>query len=357
MKSTKFKFLNLFLLFVSITLHAAQTKSKEIHKEIVVNPNAIIEIDNQFGDLNISSWNENRVVIDILITVNGSNPKRIEEKLEEITVDFELSPDRVFAKTEIDEGWGFKWFNSSNVKYQIDYQIKLPRSSSVDLKNDFGTILINELEGPAKISCDYGKLLIGDLLNEQNFLSFDFTSNSTIDFIKGGEIQADYSGFEVEEAGRIQLKADFTNSKFNTIESLSFNNDYGKLDVGRINNLNGSGDFLTLRIDTLFKKLDIHQEYGSIRIDQINTSAENLMIDTEFTGITLGVHPDWEFSYSIELDFSNLKSNLPLQHLIQREESNKKFFEGFFKNEKSNHYLNIKSEFGSVKLQDALISN
>ena len=34
------------------------------------------------------------------------------------------------AKTKIDEGWGYKWFNSNRLRYQIDYHVKLPKSSA-----------------------------------------------------------------------------------------------------------------------------------------------------------------------------------------------------------------------------------
>jgi len=353
MKTLKFKFLGLLFLGTSLLSFAAQSNSKEIHREIIVNPDVLVEIKNQFGNLNISSWDENKVVIDVVITVKGSNQKRVDEKLDEIDVVFNLSSDLVSARTQIDEGWGYFWFNSSKLHYKIDYTVKLPRSSAVDLENDYGSILLNELDGSAKINCDYGKLLIGDLHHENNSLSFDYTTNSTIDFIKGGEIRADYSGFEVMEAGSISLQADYTNSKFNTVERLEFKNDYGKLNIDRINHLNGRGDFLTLQLGTLYKKLDLNQEFGSIRVDHINPSAEMIMVNSEYTGVTLGIDSDWDFTYKINLEFASLKSSLPLQHLIQREESTEKTYKGYSKDENSSNSILIKSEFGTVKLKNA----
>jgi len=352
MKTLKFKFLGLLFLWTSLSSSAAQSSSKEIHRELNVNPNVLVEIKNQFGDLNVSSWDDNKVVIDVVITVKGSNQKRVIEKLDEIDVVFNLSSDLVSAQTQIDEGWGFKWFNSSKLRYDIDYSVKLPRSSAVDLENDYGTILLNELAGSAKISCDYGKLLIGDLHHENNSLSFDYTSNSTIDFIKGGEIKADYSGFEVMEAGTISLQADYTNSKFNTIKRLEFKNDYGKLDIDRINHLNGRGDFLTLKLGTLYKKMDLNQEFGSIRVDHVNPSAELIIIDSKYTGITLGMDTEWDFNYKINLEFASLKSALPLQHLIQRQEGTEKNYKGYFNIENSSNSVLIESEFGTVKLKN-----
>ena len=49
--------------------------TKKIHKEIQVSKDALIEIDNSYGDLNITSWDQDKVVIDVLITIKGKNSK------------------------------------------------------------------------------------------------------------------------------------------------------------------------------------------------------------------------------------------------------------------------------------------
>jgi len=53
--------------------------TKKIHKEIQVSKDALIEIDNYYGDLNITSWDQDKVVIDVLITVKGKNSKKIKK--------------------------------------------------------------------------------------------------------------------------------------------------------------------------------------------------------------------------------------------------------------------------------------
>lgn len=192
--------------------------------------------------------------------------------------------------------------------------------------------------------------MIGDLHHETNFLSFDYTSNSTIDFIKGGEIKADYSGFEVLEGGKITLNADYTNSKFDKLESLEFRNDYGKLRVEQINTLIGTGDFLTLRIGKLYKHLNLNLEYGNARVDRVNPAVEKIVIDSEFTGINLNVDPLWEFTYNINLEFAHLKTNLPLNHLIVREQNTEKSYNGYLNNKNTTNSLQIESEYGAVRL-------
>ena len=155
MKIKYFKHTLIFLVLLGAgTKIQAQERTKKIHKEIQVNSDALVEIYNAFGDLNITSWDQDKVVIDVLITVKGRNSKNVEEKLNAIDVSFSLSPEKVFAETKIDEGWGFKWFSNNSMRYRIDYTIKLPKTNSTDLTNDYGTIRLNSLEGKAKINCD-----------------------------------------------------------------------------------------------------------------------------------------------------------------------------------------------------------
>lgn len=349
MKALK-TFLFLFLTTGLFNGVAQKKEQKEIHKEIDVNPGVMVEIENQFGDLNISSWEENRVVIDVVISVKGYSESKIEEKLGDINVYFDLKPDHIVAKTKIEDRWSFKLFNNSRLNFRIDYTIKMPRSGAVDLKNDYGSIVLNSLDGKAMIRCDYGKMLIGELNADDNFIAFDYTSNSSFDFIRGGSIRADFSGFEVEEAGKIDIKADYTSAEFKTLQELTFQNDYGKLIVDKINKISGNGDYLTFKVGTLFKELKLNNEFGVIRVEQIMPSATVLEIDSEYTGIQVGISEDWDFQHEIDLDFASLKNNLDLIHNIKRLESVKKYYKGYYGNQNSNNTLKIASEFGSVKL-------
>ena len=269
---------------------------------------------------------------------------------------FLLSPEKVVAETKIDEGLGLTWFFFSSVKYRIDYTIKLPKTSSVDLTNDYGTIRLNSLEGKANINCDFGELIIGELFADNNTLAFDYTSNSSIEYIKGGTITADFSDFEIEKAGEIELNADYTNASFNSIETLIFKNDFGKLIANNVGALKGTGDYLTLKCGVLNKLLSLDNEFGSINIKQIQPSVESVIINTEYTSIKLGIHKNWSFNYEINIEYGDLSSSLALDHSIKNHKSdnNENYYKGNFNPSNTLSTLNITSEFGSVKLNPAI---
>ena len=64
------------------------TKEKKLHKEYSVNAGASLTVDNSYGNIDIVSWDENRIVIDVTITTNGNNEEKVQKKLDNIEVEF-----------------------------------------------------------------------------------------------------------------------------------------------------------------------------------------------------------------------------------------------------------------------------
>ena len=329
--------------------------TKKIHKEIQVSKDALIEIDNSYGDLNITSWDQDKVVIDVLITVKGKNSKKTQKKLNNIDVSLLLSPEKVMAETKVDMGWSFGWFyigygSFPSKKYRVDYNIKLPKTCSVDLTNDYGTIRLNSLEGKANISCDYGQLIIGELMADNNILDFDYTSNSSVEYIKGGTINADYSGFTIEKAEYIDLNADYSSSNIVEVTDLYYNCDYGNITIDNVTNLVGEGRYISHGIGNVLGSLEIDADYGSIKIDRIKSSAKNVCIEADYTDIIIGYENDYSFNFNINLQYGSLNADDELTIRKTDVQNSSKKYLGFHGTENSSNTVNINADYGEVKL-------
>jgi len=330
--------------------------TKKIHKEIQVSKDALIEIDNSYGDLNITSWDQDKVVIDVLITVKGKNSKKTQKELNNIDVSFLLSPEKVMAETKIDMGWSFGWFyfgygTFNNLeKYRIDYNIKIPKTSSVDLTNDYGTIRLNSLEGKANISCDFGQLIIGELMVDNNILEFHNTSNSSIEYIKGGTIKADFSSFTLEKAEDIYLIADYTSSNIVEVTNLNYNCDFGNITIDNVTNLEGEGEHITQRIGNVSGSLEIDGDFGSIKIDRIKSSSKNVCIEADYTDIEIGYEKDYSFNFNIDLQYASFNPDDELTIRNRDVQNSSKKYLGFHGSENSSNTVNINAEFGGVTL-------
>ncbi|NND62902.1 MAG: hypothetical protein HKN48_06870 [Flavobacteriaceae bacterium] len=332
------------------------TKTKTLNKEYTVNSEANVEIDNSYGNIDIVTWSENRVVIEVVITTNGNDEEKVQKKLDNIDVDFSGTASKVIAKTIFKDrknsSWSWWGNKKNNVKMEINYTIKMPVTNSVDLSNDYGAISLNKLEGVANISCDYGQINIGELMADRNQLNFDYTKNSTIGYMKSGAINADYSGFVVEKAEGLELRTDYTNAEIEQIGNLDYNSDYGKMKVGTVTNVLGRGDYIPLRINTLNGNLDVNTDYGSVTVERISSSAGNIDIRSDYAGIKLGYESGYNFDFNIELSYASFNEGDSLEITTSNKSHTRKSYRGYHGSKGSGNYVNIESDYGGVTLKE-----
>lgn len=327
------------------------TKEKTIKKEFNVNPDALLKVSNSYGNLNITSWNENRVVIEVHIKTNGNNEEKVQKKLDDISVEFDATRSRVYAKTifnKSNSGWGWSWGNNNNVNMQINYTIKVPIKNNVDLSNDYGNIILDRIDGHAKISCDYGRMELGELRGRNNYLNFDYTSKSTIGYINSGEIRADYSGFTIEKAGDLKVNADYTNASIGLMKNLEYVSDYGNMDVEELNSIDGNGDYITVKLGVVHGDVSIVSDYGSIRIDELAADAGNVSIQSDYTGIKIGYNQQYNFDFDINTSYAGVSGKDDFTINISVEKSSNKHYKGFYGTKGSGNTITITSDYGGI---------
>lgn len=327
------------------------TKEKTIKKEFPVNMDALLKVKNSYGNLNISSWTEDRIQIEIQIKTTGDKEEKVQQKLDDITVDFEASRSLVSATTIFNSSknsWSWGWFRGNNVNMQVNYTIKVPIKNNLNLSNDYGAIILDRIDGHAKINCDYGRLEIGELHGRNNQLSFDYTSRSSIGYINSGTINADYSGFTIERAGNLTLVADYTNAKVNQMEDLTYTSDYGKLEIGSSRNVQGNGDYINVTLGNVHGDLDIRSSYGALKVGELASDAGNVQIRTKYTGIKLGYSPNYYFDFEIQTEYAGVNGTDNFEIMVSREKSTEKYYKGHHGNQGSGKKVSINSNYGGI---------
>lgn len=330
------------------------TKEKTVKKEFKVNANAELIVDNSYGNVEITTWNENQTVIEVFISTNGNDEAKVQERLDEIQIEFSGSPTLVSAKTVFgtkkNGSWSWWGTKNNNISVKVNYKIKLPLTNSVDLNNDYGNININKLEGRAKIDCDYGQLIIGELLADNNTLSFDYTNNSTIAFMKSGKIDADYSSFVLDKVGNLELSADYTDSEIGEGSEINYNCDYGKVTINKAISIIGSGDYVSNRIGTLTRTLNLNTDYGSISVERLDSTIKEVIIQADYTGIKLGFDSKANFNIDANLTYASFKGDETVTIMKSSIESNRKVYSGYHGQQHSGNSISVHSNYGGLTL-------
>ena len=291
------------------------------------------------------------MVIEVHIKTSGNNEEKVQRKLDEITVDFDASKSMVSAKTIFNknkDSWGWNWGKKNNVNMQINYTVKVPVKNSVHLNNDYGGIYLDRIDGHAKISCDYGRMEIGELRGRNNQLNFDYTSKSSIEYINSGKISADYSGFTIQKAGDLTINADYTNSTVEKMENLVYATDYGNLEIGEANNVQGNGDYVNVKLGTIHGNVDVNADYGSVKISKMAEDAGNINIRSDYTGIKIGYDAMYAFNFEITTEYAGVSGKDDFEINISKEKSSERYYKGFYRSDNSGNYVTITSDYGSI---------
>lgn len=330
------------------------TKERSIKKTFNVSPDATLKVRNSFGNLNIITWNENRIEFDITIIISGNNEEKVLDRLNEIDVDFSASSNLVSAITRIEKNeknW-WNWGKKMNLKMEINYVIKMPMTNNVDLSNEFGSINLDKLKGRSKIRCNHGRITTKELMSTSNDIDFNHSKDCFFEYIKDGEISANHSGFTVAKTENLEIKANHSSSKVEYGESVNFDCNFGSIKVDNINNLEGRGNHLTFRIGNVYKNLFLRGSHGSIKIDRIAPKAKRIDIDTRFTSMTIGIDNAFNFNFDLDFQHGSLRDSDGFNFTSKEVDHSDKKYKGYYGSKDSGNLIKISSQHGSVSFKN-----
>jgi len=320
------------------------SKQKTIKKAYVVNSDAGIDIKNAYGTVSVSTWDEDKIELDILIKVSGDSESWVDKRLEDIDVDIQALKNMVSAQTNIKSGSG----NGKKSSIEINYTIKIPKKGSVKINNKYGSIVTADLFANANLNCDYGKITAAKLNGTTNIIHMDYCSKSTIEFVRNATIDADYSGLTINEFGKINLSADYTDLSLINGNELKYKCSYGKLRLGKIGTLEGDGDYLSVFVDEITDQLKITTSYGKVAIGEIDAKANLVTINAEYTSVDMAYNPAAAFDFDISVKYANFHSeNLEIN--AKQESGTSKSYQGFYRKSGTAKIV-VRSEYGNVSL-------
>ena len=329
------------------------SKEKTIKKSFDVSSNATVKVKNRFGNLDIITWDKNRVEFDITIRVTGNNAEKVQDRLNTINVEFSSTTGLVSAMTEIgknEKSW-WNWGKKMNLKMEIDYIIKMPMTNNVDLNNKFGSINLDQLKGSSKIRCDHGKITTKELMSNDNDINFNHTRNCYFEYIKEGDISANHSDFTIAKAEKINLNANHTRSILEFVEQIEYDCNHGSLKVDNINNLQGKGNHLTTRIGNVFKNLNLKGNHGSLKIERLASKANTINIDSRFTSMTIGYDAGFNFNFDLDFQHGSLRDSDSFIFINKEINHTSKKYQGYYGSKDSGNMVKINSQHGSVSFK------
>jgi len=333
----------------------AQEVSKEFRKEFSADAGTITELNNRYGNIIVTGWNNDKVEIYVKVSIEMPDKSRAERLLNMIDVQFGESDGRVSAKTVIDEDFNFSGWGT-NRKFSINYTVKMPLNSGLEVVNRYGNVDIGELAGRVFIDVKYGNLTAAKLTrgNEKPLNRIEIGYGKML--VKSGnwlDLYLRYATLaELPSCQALLIDSKYSKLRIGTVNSAVITARYDNYSIDNINNLVIDKGYTTLSVNNAGKKISIEGSCGSVNIDHVSKDFEMIEVNTRYTGVRLGIDP--AASYRLEGRSSYSGIRVPEELLTVRKrivENTSTEIEGLIgKNKDATAYVKVESSYGSVKL-------
>lgn len=328
------------------------TEEKNFNHEVTVDKDALLEITNKFGDVNVTSWNQNKVKIDVKISVNGDDKESVLKKLKSISVDFSGDAKHVKAKT-LFENLKNKWGKGKKLNFSVTYVVKMPKTNHVNIENKYGNIYLDELDGNAVISCSYGDVSLESLNSSDNVIKMNYSGGSEIKYINSGKINGNYNTYKIGQAGNLVINTGYTKTSIGKADSIVYDGNYGGLNIDEVDVLTVDANYLGLKLKKLLSKLEFDGNYGLVRIDDIEKTVEKIDVDSNYSKVLLKYSEGANFDFDFDINYAGFQKTDDVI-IIKKDKSKsytKKEYKGFVGDKNSGNIIIINSNYGGVELK------
>lgn len=323
-----------FILFISCLSWAGNpqisgkfTEVKKREATYDVQKNATLTVENKYGSIILTPWNQNKVHIEVEIKVSSDSESYAKQRIEQIDVSFSGSSSQVNAKTVFEK---FTGSSAKNTNIEVVYKIKAPVHIFAHLTQEYGTIITQDMQENANILSRYGKVSMGKLFGENNKIKLEYSTKSSIEHLNGGQVIARYSALQVGDFGKLNVDSDYSDLTFNDGKSIKLTAKYGKINIGAIETLQGNANYMTTKLKSVNTVLDLETKYSKLNVDAIQNTAKSIKINGGYSNIVLYHAINFAYDFDISLSYGNLKADEDaLTYRTRIENATKKSYSGY----------------------------
>jgi len=283
------------LLILVIIMGAGKTvigeeKTKKYHESWPASGIENVRISNKFGEVKFINDGSTEITIDVKVTVEGSNEKKVTDLIEKINVSFNKSGNTVKAETSIENNYNF------NGKFSIDYIINVPSYRNLWVSNKYGNVVVNLLTGTGEFDVQYGNITAVSLKGASTRLKLAY-GKGNINATGNMETEISYSNISIGETGNLMLNSKYSTVDLDKAKDIQTESKYDKLNFGETVSLKADTKYSQIRIASLTRSLIITSGYGGVKVDKVAPDFETIDITNSYGQISIGLN---NASYTVD---------------------------------------------------------
>jgi len=293
--SYRMKNILILLCLISSQWLIAQSYSETIkhHRVAYVSPSATLEIINKYGNIHVSTWDEDSVSIDIEFFISEKNESKF-KKIKE-NVDFKISGNSAFLSAETVFGSKYSSFfsdfkeatnlMSTNKSSHIDYFIKVPDYINLKITNRYGNIFIPDYQGNLNIQLSNGDFQAKKITGS-NTLDLAF-GNVLIDQLEQATLNLNFSEAQINKAAQLDLSSKTSKVNIKRCNLIKLQSKRDEYIIDHIGFIFGDTYFSKLNILNLDSEFNVVMQYGELTYLGVNPAFKLIRINSEYTNCNL----------------------------------------------------------------------
>jgi len=339
---------------------------KNIEKQFSIDKDGEVAIVNKYGDIDMHTWDKNEVKIKVEIIINATSQSIAEDVFETISVEFDDSKSRVYAETVIESKESYWWNWGKNLKsdFEINYEIYMPITCSINFTNKYGDVDVMDLDNNATIDVSYGNLTMGDLNGDLGLILG--YGNAFVGSVKDVQAEIKYSKFRCEAVNEFMGETKYSGITINNADKMLVESKYDNFNLGHISELVNEGkydnfivescDRLTVetkysdyKLGELTESLSAELSYGGLKVKDLKKSFDRVYVESNYAGISLGIDPGT--SYELNLSSKYVEVKIPeAKNVDKSEDGNEKYISAQYNKGKGGK-ISLEMEYGFLKIQ------
>jgi hypothetical protein len=290
--------------------------SKTLRKSFRVGSDAILDVNNKYGDIHISHSYSDSITVRAEVTASSNTGGKLDAMMSDVDVSMTMAGGTVRVQTTFTKGItplfeSLKGLTKNLINFdsrlKIDYFIECPPLTELMVTNSYGDVYIGD-ETPALTLKLSNGALDAAAVRHARLLELTFCK-ANIRSIDSGIIKLSFSELRTKEAGKISLASTSSKIWIDNCGSLDLDAKRDNLNVGFAEVITGTSYFSDIIADMVAKEINMSVKYGNLSFGNIARGFSLIDLRSTYADIDMAVEEN--AGYSLEIRHTNAFVSLP----------------------------------------------
>jgi len=346
MKIYKLTLTTLLLFMLSLSAIAREEAKAEFHESYTTDQQTNLNVSNRYGEIVINNVYQDKMTIDVLVTVESSSAKKSNEILESINIEISKNGNDISAITEIDGN--MKW---NNVKVNIDYTINMPTYIDTELSLRYGDVRVESITGTFAADVRYGNFqanLLQPADNQHiNTLNMAYCGQVSVKSFSRLKLDLSYSDAKLSSGNALDLTCKYSDINLGDIAIVKAQLGYSDMSLSSTLDASVEGRYSDMDFGIINSSLIVDTKYGDVDVDMIKRDFELIKVDAAYSDIEANVEQGANYKINLSASYGDI--SYPRVNVVKTDdEGSSQYMQGYNGQQNSPREINIESRYGDI---------